>query len=234
MSTLYLIPTPIVENGNDHLPPATVEICRNLDYFIVERAKTARHFVKSLQPGKAISEMTFVEIDRENPAVANQALSDAVALKKDIGLLSEAGCPAVADPGAELVLAAHRMGIPVVPLPGPSSILLAVMASGMNGQNFAFNGYLTPKRPELAAELRKLEQWSFDKKQTQFFMETPYRTRMVLEVAFEALQAHTLFGIAAGLTGPTALVKTMTTAQWKKQGYPPIDKLPTIFSIYRT
>ena len=156
-SILYLLPVPIAENALHTLPPYAVEVARQLDCFIVERAKTARHFIKSLAPPRPIQEMTFVELsDNKDFAEAEQVFTEAVKAGKNIGLLSEAGCPGVADPGAVIVALAHRQGVRVVPLVGPSSLLLALMASGMNGQSFTFHGYLSPKRPELARDLRRL------------------------------------------------------------------------------
>ncbi|MEO6760109.1 MAG: SAM-dependent methyltransferase, partial [Saprospiraceae bacterium] len=202
MSVLYLIPVPIATEALHTLPPYVVDIARQLDSFIVERAKTARHFLKSLGLERPIQEISVVELaDNQDFAEAEQAFSAAVQANKDIGLLSEAGCPGVADPGAVIVALAHRQGIRVVPLVGPSSLLLALMASGMNGQSFTFHGYLSPKRPELARDLRRLEQLAQQHNQTQLFIETPYRSQMVLEVAMESLQGNTQFGVAQDLTG---------------------------------
>jgi 16S rRNA (cytidine1402-2'-O)-methyltransferase len=156
---------------------------------------------------------------------------------KDVGLLSEAGCPGVADPGAAIVALAHRMGVEVVPLVGPSSLLLALMASGMNGQRFAFQGYLSPKRPELARDLRRLEALSRQQQQTQLFIETPYRSQMVLEVALDCLQADTLFGVAQDLSGAQEIIRSLPVGLWRKQqaGAEAIalGKLPAVFMLLR-
>ena len=149
-----------------------------------------------------------------------------------MGLLSEAGCPGVADPGAAIVALAHREGVKVVPLVGPSSLLLALMASGMNGQKFAFNGYLPPQRPELAKELRRLENLSRQQTQTQLFIETPYRSQMVLEVALECLQPTTLFGVAQDLTGAAEFIRTLSVRDWNKSGKKTLEKLPGVFLVY--
>ncbi len=233
MSTLYLIPCPIAENALHTVPPYAQEIARNLDVFIVERAKTARHFIKSLGPTRPIQEMVFVELsDNEDMAEAEAVFRDAVKSGKDVGLLSEAGCPGVADPGAAIVALAHREGVKVVPLVGPSSILLALMASGMNGQRFTFHGYLPPKRPELAKELRRLENLSRQQDQTQIFIETPYRSQMVLEVALESLQPTTLFGVAQDLTGEAEFIRTLSVKDWNKSGKKTLEKLPGVFLVY--
>lgn len=233
MPTLYLIPCPIAENALHTVPPYVQEIARQLDIFIAERAKTARHFVKSLGPDRPIQEMVFVELpDNEDYKEAESVFSDAIRAGKSLGLLSEAGCPGVADPGAAIVSLAHREGVRVVPLVGPSSLLLALMASGMNGQKFAFHGYLPPKRPELAKELRRLENLSRQQDQTQIFIETPYRTQMVLEVALETLQPNTLFGVAQDLTGAGELTRTLSVKEWIKSGKKTLEKLPGVFLVY--
>ena len=233
MTTLYLIPCPIAENALHTVPPYAQGIARNLDVFIVERAKTARHFIKSLNPARPIQEMIFAELaDNQDFAEAEQVFHEALKAGKDLGLLSEAGCPGVADPGAAIVALAHREGVKVVPLVGPSSILLALMASGMNGQRFAFNGYLPPKRPELAKELRRLENLSRQSDQTQLFIETPYRSQMVLEVALESLQPSTLFGVAQDLSGASEFIRTLTVRDWNKSGKKMLEKLPGVFLVY--
>lgn len=231
--TLYLLPVPIAENALHTLPPYAQEIARQLDIFIVEKAKTARHFIKSLDPAKPIQEMIFVEIGENRDVVeAEKVFREAVKSGKNVGLLSEAGCPGVADPGANIVALAHREGVRVMPLVGPSSLLLALMASGMNGQSFTFHGYLSPKRPELARDLRRLEQASERNDQTQLFIETPYRSQMVFEVAREALQPDTLFGIAQDLTGEGEFVRTLPVRDWKKIDKT-LEKSPAVFLLYR-
>jgi 16S rRNA (cytidine1402-2'-O)-methyltransferase len=230
---LYLIPTPIAENALHTIPPYAQEIARGLEIFIAERAKTARHFIKSLHPLRAIQEMTFVELpDNQNFEEAKKTFLEAVKAGKDVGLLSEAGCPGVADPGAVIVALAHREGVKVVPLVGPSSLLLALMASGMNGQRFVFHGYLSPKRPELARDLRRLESLARQHDQTQIFIETPYRSQMVLEVALESLAADTQFGVAQDLTGAGETVRSLQVREWKKLKEAALEKLPGVFLVY--
>ena len=233
MPTLYLIPCPIAENALHTVPPYAQEIARSLDVFITERAKTARHFIKSLGPSKPLQEMIWVEIpDNQDFKEAEQVFREAIRSGKDVGLLSEAGCPGVADPGAAIVAIAHREGVKVVPLVGPSSLLLALMASGMNGQKFAFQGYLSPKRPELATDLRKLETISRQQDQTQIFIETPYRSQMVLEVALEALQPGTLFGVAQDITGEAEFIRSVAVRDWQKSEKKVLEKLPGVFMVY--
>ncbi|MCS7036062.1 MAG: SAM-dependent methyltransferase [Saprospiraceae bacterium] len=228
--TLYLIPTPISEAAFDTLPPATAEVARRLEVFVVERARTARHFIKRVAPLRPLSELTFVELDREGgltPEVV-EVFEQALRQERDVGLLSEAGCPGVADPGAALVALAHRMGVLVVPLVGPSSVLLALMASGLNGQRFAFHGYLSPKRPELVRQLRQLEQQARQHDQTQIFMETPYRAPWIFEVALMALRADTLLSVSQDLTGPEAFVRTQPVRAWREQKLT-LAARPTVF-----
>jgi 16S rRNA (cytidine1402-2'-O)-methyltransferase len=233
MPTLYLIPVPIADEALHTLPAHTVGIAQALDTFIVERAKTARHFLKAAGIKKPLPEVTVVEIDDKDPKVANTALEAAHKAGKDVGLLSEAGCPGVADPGARVVERAHAMGMTVRPLTGPSSLLLALMASGMNGQQFVFHGYLSPKRPELLRDLRRLEQASERLDQTQIFIETPYRSQMVLEVALESLQPQTQFCVAQDITGANEWVRSLPIGQWKKQPAKTLDKAPAVFLVYK-
>ncbi len=230
---LYLIPVPIADEAMHTLPAHVLETVRLLDTFIVERSKTARHFLKAAGITTPQAELTVTEIDDRNPKAAADALLAAVRAGHSVGLLSEAGCPGVADPGAAIVALAHREGVRVKPLVGPSSLLLALMASGMNGQRFAFHGYLSPKRPELASDLRRLEQLSERQDQTQLFIETPYRSQMVLEVALEALLPDTDFGVAQDLTGTSEWIRSLPVAQWKKAGAVALDKAPAVFMVYR-
>lgn len=229
---LFLIPTPIIEEGLHTIPPYVIEHLHQFKYFIAERAKTARRFIKSTEPPHPISELTFYELNKHTtPEERNQFL-DVVLQGQDMGLLSEAGCPGVADPGAKVVAQAHRLGIRVVPLVGPSSILLALMASGMNGQSFTFHGYLSAKTPELIKDLKELEQ-SARRGQTQLFIEAPYRNRGVVEQALKVLQADTFFGIAMDLTAEEEYIKTLPIHAWQKEKLPEFHKRPAIFLIFR-
>lgn len=232
MPALYLIPAPIAEAALDTIPERTAEIARDLEVFIAERAKTARHYLKALGLRRPLPETLVVEIPQDGSlGEAGEAFLQAARAGKDVGLLSEAGCPGVADPGAALVALAHREGIPVVPLSGPSSLLLALMASGMNGQQFAFHGYLSPKRPELAQDLRRLEQEARRRRQTQLFIETPYRSQMVLDLALESLQPDTRFCVAQDLTGAGELICSLPVRDWKKRPPAQLGKLPAVFLI---
>lgn len=231
--TLFLVPTPLAESAPQLLPAAVLATVHQLDCFICEKAKTARHFIKSIGHPKPISELFFEEIDDREPTAAPDFFLEKIRNGHSIGLVSEAGCPGVADPGAEIVALAHKNGVKVEPLVGPSSILLALMASGMNGQRFCFHGYLSPKRPELMADFRRLEQESERHDQTQVIIETPYRNNAFVESALAALQPDTFFCIAVDLTAPTQLVHSQRVSTWKKAKLPDLHKRPAIFLLYR-
>ncbi len=229
---LYLLPTPLGTEGLDVLPQYVLDRIHSLSIFIAEKAKTARHFIKATNHPSPISELVFFELNKRiDPSEWQQYLTDANN-GKNIGLLSEAGCPGVADPGAEIVKLAHQRGIEVVPLVGPSSILLALMGSGMSGQQFAFHGYLTPKKELLPKEIKRLEITAKKYKQTQIFIETPYRNKQILEQAFKHLNGHTHFCIAMDLTLPTQYIVTKKIADWKKTTLPEVHKRPAVFLIY--
>ena len=228
---LYLIPTPLGEDVLQTIPPYVLDIIHQLDTFIVERAKTARHFIKATQPPYPLSNLTIFEIEDKTQSLDFQELTPIFNSGKSIGLMSEAGCPGIADPGALVVEWAHKQGIEVVPLVGPSSILLALMASGMNGQSFAFQGYLSPKRADLSKDLKRLEETARRLRQTQIFIETPYRNKQIIEVAFEVLTAQTKFCIAADLTLPAQYIRTKTIAEWRNTSLPDLHKHTAIFLI---
>lgn len=228
---LYLIPVPLGEGGDQAIPTYVIERLHQLDTFIAERARTARRFISRTNPPRPISEMVFYEMSKHTPPEERAQFLKAAEGGKDIGLLSEAGCPGVADPGAFIVQTAHERGIEVVPMVGPSSILLGLMASGMNGQNFCFHGYLPPKKPELMRELKFLEQRVFKHTQTQIFIETPYRNMKMIEMAINTLSPDMLFCIAADLTLPTEYVRTHTISQWRSTKIPDLHKHPAIFLI---
>jgi len=228
---LYLIPTPLGENAVHTIPPYVIEILHRLDFFIAERAKTARHFIKTTQPKKAFADLHFSELNKRTlPEELSTFLSPAEN-GNDIGLLSEAGCPGVADPGAEIVKMAHEKEIEVVPLVGPSSILLALMASGMNGQSFSFHGYLSPKKPELARDLKRLEQMAQRHKQTQIFIETPYRNKGMIEEVLKTLSPKTQFCVAADISLDSEFIFSKKIQDWKKAELPDLHKRPAIFLI---
>ncbi len=229
---LYLIPTPLGESATHSIPAYVVERVQHLEIFIVERAKTARHFIKAICPGKSL-DLNLLELNEHTPAEAITSFLDAAEQGKDIGLMSEAGCPGVADPGAAVVALAHQKGIEVMPLVGPSSILLALMASGMNGQAFCFHGYLSAKKPELEKDIKRLEQLSAKFNQTQVFIEAPYRNGNVVETALKFLATQTQFCIAVDLTLETQWIKTQSIQEWRKASLPDLHKRPTIFLIFQ-
>ena len=230
---LYLFPSSLGENTTHAIPELNNHILDTITFFIAERAKTARHFIKACIPGKDLSPLQFSELNKRTPPEEIPGFLKPCLEGQNMGLLSEAGCPGVADPGALVVQTAHQKGIQVVPLSGPSSILLALMASGMNGQQFCFQGYLPPKKPELAKELSKLEQLSAKFRQTQIFIETPYRNNGLVETALQSLSPHTLFCIAVDLTLPGEYVQTHSIAEWKKMDIPNLHKRPAIFLLLK-
>ena len=228
---IYLIPTPLGEDALHTIPPYVVEIIHALDTFIVERAKTARHFIKATLPPYPLSHVTVFEIDSTTQSIDYQDIIPILVSGKSIGLMSEAGCPGVADPGANIVTWAHTQGIEVMPLVGPSSILLALMASGMNGQSFCFQGYLSAKREELSKDLKRMEELARKHRQTQIFIETPYRNKQMIETALASLAPTTKFCMAADISLPPQYIVTKTIAEWRKTPIPDLHKKAAIFLI---
>lgn len=228
---LYLIPTPLGEGGQSAIPAYVIEIIHRIEHIVAERAKTARHFIKSTGTPRPMPTYQVSELNDRTPREELPELLQPIFEGNDVGIMSEAGCPGVADPGARLVALAHRKGVEVVPLVGPSSILLALMASGLNGQNFCFRGYLSAKADQLGRELKRLEQIANREKQTQLFIETPYRNRQMMELALRVLQPETLFGVAADLTLPTQFISTKKIAEWRKAEVPELHKRPAIFLL---
>jgi 16S rRNA (cytidine1402-2'-O)-methyltransferase len=229
---LFLIPSPIAEGDLSEIPTQAVEAIHSLEYFIAERVRTARRYIRSTNHPKPIDSLQFTEIPYEAPAEREIAAAFTPAMEgHDMGLMSEAGLPAIADPGGRYVAYAHQLGIQVVPLAGPSSIFMALMASGMEGQRFAFHGYLSAKKDELGRQLRDLEQRADRDDATQIFMEAPYRNRQVLESVEKYLSAKRGFCIAAGLGSANGFVITKTVEKWKKEGWPEIHKVPSVFLI---
>jgi 16S rRNA (cytidine1402-2'-O)-methyltransferase len=233
---LYLIPTPLGESGNpaalSHvLPEETRRIAAGLTTFIVEQAKTARAFLKQLPSATPIQQLTLLELNEHTPASALEDLIAPLLAGIDVGLISEAGCPAVADPGANLVGLAHRHDIRVRPLTGPSSILLALMGSGLVGQRFAFHGYLPAKPDERANALRELERLARKDDAAQVFIETPYRNQAMLDTLLATCQADTLLTLACDLTLDSEYLITRAVSNWRKHP-PDIQKRPTVFLLY--
>lgn len=228
---LYLLPVPLGEDAWHTIPDYVTAIIHELDAFVVERAKTARHFLKAANFPRVFDDCLFFELNKRTEAHEIPGFLEPTKNGRSVGLLSEAGVPAVADPGSKLVLAAHQQGIEVVPLVGPSSILLALMGAGMNGQSFAFKGYLSAKRPQLGRDLKQLEKQAQRNGETQLFIETPYRNQAVFETALQVLETRTLFSVAVDLTLPTQWIKTMTIQNWRKAEVPDLHKRPAVFSI---
>ena len=230
--TLYLIPTVLADDTATQVLPAQVpQQIAALRYFLVENARTARRFIKQVAPGQVIEDLRLTVIDKDSTADQIQAALQPVVAGQDAGVLSEAGCPGVADPGAELARAAHQLGIRVVPLVGPSSLLLALMGSGMNGQSFTFHGYLPIDRGRRSAAIKQLERLALAQHQTQLFIETPYRNMQLLEDLLAQLQPTTRLCIAASLTAPNEYVRTDTVAGWRKAKLPEIHKQPAVFVV---
>ena len=235
MATLYLIPT--VLTGEDFssaaavLPAAVPAQIAALRLFFVENVRTARRFIRAVAPAVVIDELTIELIDKDASADAVRRAIQRVANGQDAGVLSEAGCPGIADPGAALAAEAHRQGVRVAPLTGPSSLLLALMGSGMNGQQFAFLGYLPVERAARAAAIKKLENQARNAHQTQLFIETPYRNDALLTDLLATLAPATRLCIAADLTAATELLVTRTVADWRKTPPPALHKRPAVFVV---
>ncbi len=230
--TLYLIPTPLGEGPLDMVLPAGVRAlaCR-LDTFIVERPKTARAFLKQLGTDTPLPRLTLLELSEHTPEKALKTLLEPLLTGKDVGLISEAGAPAVADPGANLVRLAHAAGIRVIPVVGPSAILLALMASGLNGQRFAFHGYLPVEKQARRDTLRELEARSARWDETEIFIETPYRNEALFAAILEHCAPHTLLCVASDVACATESIHTRTLADWARQP-PALHKRPSVFLLY--
>ncbi len=230
---LYLIPSPLGQGALHTLPPSVLRHVHALRHFVAERARTARRFIKATGPPYGLDEVQIEELNEHTPFDAVANLLAPLRQGHCMGLLSEAGCPAVADPGALLVHHAHREGFRVVPLTGPSSLLLALMASGFNGQQFAFHGYLPRKKGELSRRLRQLEQAVRRHGITQIFIEAPYRNAALLRVLLHTLEAASMLCIACDLTLETEWIATRTIGQWRTAPPPPLHKRPAVFLLGR-
>ncbi|WP_109039915.1 SAM-dependent methyltransferase [Azospira sp. I13] len=227
--TLFLIPVPLGPTPPDSVLPAAVcEQTRQLRHFIAENAKSARAFLKTIGMPVALQEIQIRELNEHTRSNELPALLEDLRQGNDVGLVSEAGCPGVADPGADLVRLAQRESIPVSPLVGPSSLLLALMGSGLCGQRFAFHGYLPAKEDERSKRLKALEQESRRLNQTQMFIETPYRNTQMMESLTRHLTPDTLLCLASSLTLPQQRLRTRTIAQWRKEEEA-TAKEPTVF-----
>ncbi len=228
---LYLIPTPLAEHTLDKIVTQQMtEVIKGLDHFLVENLRTARRFVSSLKLGRVIEEIHFKVLDKKTPEKIIQNLCAPLLAGKDMGVMSEAGCPGIADPGNLAVAFAHQHNILVVPLVGPSAIFIALMASGFNGQSFTFHGYLPIEKQKRIQAIKSLEKDSANKKQTQIFMETPFRNDHLLLDILSACQPYTKLCIAKDINGAEEMIRTLTIKDWKKT-IPPLHKVPTVFLI---
>ncbi len=230
---LYLIPTTLGDNEPmEVLPPLVKEVIEKLDCFIVENEKTARKFIKKISPNKSQPSLTIFSLDKYADKLEVNTYLDSCEKGISVGLLSEAGVPAIADPGAEIVKLAHQKRIRVIPLVGPSSIILAMMASGFNGQNFAFNGYLPIDASERKEAIKSLEKLSKDKNQSQIFIETPYRNEKLFIDLKSTLSPSSKLCVACDITLASEYIKTLEVKNWKNE-HPDLHKRPTIFIIHK-
>lgn len=230
-STLFLLPTVLApETTNSVLSPQIREIISRTDIFFVENLRTARRFISELKTGRKIDELTFFELHKDTPrSETQQQIRELLKLGKDAGILSEAGCPGIADPGAAAVGLAHEAGIRVTSLVGPSSIVLTLMGSGFNGQSFTFHGYLPIDKGERSKRIKELEKKA-QSGQTQLFMETPYRNGALFDDLLRTCQPQTLLCLGSNLTAEDELLKTLSIKQWQQQK-PDLHKKPTMFAL---
>lgn len=232
-SALYLLPVTLGDTPTSTVLPAyNSEVIAGIRHFIVENVRSARRFLRKVDPQFDIDGSQFYELNKHTSPEAVSAYLAPLSKGLPVGVISEAGCPAVADPGADVVAIAQRKGYRVVPLVGPSSIILSVMASGFNGQSFAFNGYLPVKPDERVKRLRQLEQRIYNEEQTQIFIETPYRNGKMVEDILVTCRPQTKLCIAANLTCEGEFVRTRTVKEWKGR-VPDLSKIPCIFLLYK-
>jgi 16S rRNA (cytidine1402-2'-O)-methyltransferase len=227
---LFLIPNLIAEGTQQVIPPSVLEALPSIQYFLAEDVRTARRYLSGLKIYERIESLQFEVLNKDTTQVGLVELMKPLLEGKNVGVISESGCPGVADPGALAVAYAHQHGIQVVPLVGPSSILLALMASGLNGQRFAFHGYLPIDAKEAVKTIKELEKESQQKKQTQLFIETPYRNNQVLDHLLNSLKNETQLSIALDVTGVHEFIQTKSVGQWKKNK-PALLKEPAVFSF---
>ena len=231
-AALYLIPVTLGETSIEQvLPPYNHEVIMGIRHFVVENIRSARRFLRQTDKAFSIDDCTFFEMgkhaDEKQFSQYLQPLRDG----KPVGVISEAGCPAVADPGADIVRIAQREGLRVVPLVGPNSMIMAVMSSGLGGQSFAFNGYLPVDASDRAKRLKALESRAWTEGQTQLFIETPYRNEKMFQSLLSTLRPQTRLCIAAGITTKDEFIRTLTISEWKKTKLPDLSKIPAIFLI---
>lgn len=234
LGKIYLFPTPISDDSEigDVLPAINLDILKKIEYFVVENTRTARRFISKCKIGVDINTLRFIELNEHTDSSEVEKMLIPLLKGEDCILMSEAGVPAVADPGSDLVAAAHVHNIEVIPLIGPSSIIMAIMCSGMNGQSFSFNGYLPIKEQDKVKKINDLARAVSTKNQTQLFIETPYRNIKLFETLKSTLQPNMKLCIAAGISSKNQYIKTMSIAQWKASKEElPINKVPTIFVL---
>ncbi len=229
---LYLLPSPLSENTLDKMStPELKTIITTLNYFLVENVRTSRRFISSLKLGKIIEDLHFETLDKKTSPKEIHKLCAPLLSGKNMGVMSEAGCPGIADPGNLAVGFAHKHDIDVIPLVGPSAIFMALMASGLNGQSFVFHGYLPIDKPRRIKAIKSIEKDALNKKQTQIFMETPYRNDHLLDDILKNCQPFVKLCIAKDITGSIEFIKTKTIAEWRKSK-PNLHKVPAVFLIY--
>lgn len=226
--TLYLIPNVIAEQGLSTLSPQMLAVLPSIQYFLAEDIRTARRFLSSLKLYPSIEALHFEVLDKKTKRSALALLFEPILQGHHVGVLSESGCPSVADPGALAVQYAHELGIKVVPLVGPSSLLLALMASGLNGQRFAFQGYLPVDSKEAANAIKVFEKESAQKQQTQLFIETPYRNNSLFQNLIKSLHPETRLCVAMNITAEDESIKTLRVKEWQQQK-PTFPKVPVVF-----
>ena len=231
-TALYLIPVTLGETPHENvLPSFNAEVVKEIRHFIVEEIRTARRFLRRMDREFPIDDCTFFEMGKHADNSLFAEYLAPIAKGHSVGVISEAGCPAVADPGADIVSIAQRRGIKVVPLVGPCSMIMAVMASGLGGQSFAFNGYLPVQDGDRAKRIKQLESRAWSEGQTQLFIETPYRNRKMFDTLCANLRPDTRMCIAAGITTPDEWIHTKTIREWKQTSLPDLGKIPAIFLI---
>lgn len=231
-SALYLIPVTLGDTSIEQvLPPYNHDIIMQIRHFIVEDIRSARRFLRKVDREFPIDDSTFMEMGKHADVRQFSQYLEPLRKGHSVGVISEAGCPAVADPGADVVAIAQKEGLSVVPLVGPSSMILAVMSSGLGGQSFAFNGYLPVDPADRAKKLKALEARAWNEGQTQLFIETPYRNLKMFQSLLASLRPQTRMCIAAGITTQEEWIKTFTIEKWKKQQLPDLSKVPAIFLI---
>jgi 16S rRNA (cytidine1402-2'-O)-methyltransferase len=229
-----MIPCPIADHESvwEVLPSANLEVMNSLDYFIVENTRSARRFLSKAGIERKIDELEFVELNEHTTSAQDiERMLRPVLAGRSAGVISEAGVPGVADPGADIVALAHRHGVRVVPLVGPSSILMVMMASGQNGQSFAFNGYIPVKDPERGKAIKALERRAMQERQAQIFIEAPYRNIKLFDTLRKTLSPKMRLTVAADITAKDELIVTRTIEEWQRSAMPNIEKRPTIFVL---